>query len=295
MHRFRTAVTTAALAFCVAHAALAAQKKPAKKPADKPEAQQSSAASPSLLPAEMRDRYLKMSFQAEGEQVRFELPWLIYQNLGNKHNAGIDLDLKNKMLQLTNAELKKDPAGVAALVAPFKLSNNSPTFMHVFGGKGSPEQIQAVLKLAAHFKGKLGKAWVDKGNLSDSVKAFYQAKIGVDCSGFAGNYAAAIGTRFGPNSSILSFAPASKRVKKVDEIKPGQVIVWKDNSHIATIQGKNPDGSWAIIESAGDPHGLTATDKKFEFKDSAGGVMAQVVGKNGKGGWKNTVYVASLK
>ncbi len=291
---FRTAFTAAALASCLVHAALAAPpKKQAKK--DKPEAQQSTNSSPSMLPAEMRDRYLKMSFQVGDEPVQFELPWLVYQNLGPAHKSHIDLDIKNKMLQLTNAELKKDPAGVAALVAPFKLSSNSPTFMHVFGGKGSPEQIQAVLKLAAHFKGKVGKAWVDKGNLSDSVKAFYQAKIGVDCSGFAGNYAAAIGTRFGPNSSILSFAPPGKRVKKVADIHGGQVIVWKDNSHIATIQGKNDDGTWTIIESAGDPNGLTAQNKTFEFKDGPGGPLAQVIRNGKKGGWKSTVYIASLK
>lgn len=293
MPPFRTAVTAALLAFFVGHAALAAPKKQAKKPADKAEAQQSRTGSPSMLPAEMRDRYLKMRFQVGDEQIQFELPWLIYQNLGRKSH--IDLELKGKMLTLSNAELKKDSAGVAALVAPYKLTNNSPVFMHVFGGKGSPEQIQAVLKLAARFQGKLGKAWQPKGSLSDSVKAFYQAKIGVDCSGFAGNYAAAIGTKFGPNSSILAFAPPGKRVKKVDDIQPGQVLVWKDNSHIATIQGKNPDGTWAIIESAGDPNGLGAVNKTFEFKDGPGGPLAQVIKNGKKGGWKTTVYVASLK
>ncbi len=270
MPPFRSLV--AALSLCLSGAALAA---------------------PSMLPAEMRDRYLKMNFQVGGEQIQFELPWLIYQNLGRKSH--IDLDLKGKMLQLTNAELKKDAEGVAALVAPYKLKSNDAVFMHVFGGKGSPEQIQAVLKLAAHFKGKLGKAWKDKGSLSDSVKEFYHAKIGVDCSGFAGNYAAAIGTKFGPNSPILSFAPASKRIKKVADIAPGQVLVWKDNSHIATIQGKNDDGTWAIIESAGDPNGLTATNKTFEFKDAPGGPLAQVIKNGKKGGWKSTVYVAALK
>ena len=293
MPPFRTAVTAAVLALCVGQAALAGSpKKQAKKPNDKSEAQ-SRTGSPSMRPAEMRDRYLKMSFQVGDEPIQFELPWLIYQNLGRKSH--IDLALKGKILQLSNAELKKDPAGVAALVAPYKLKKNDSVFMHVFGGKGSPEQIQAVLKLAARFQGKLGKGWQAKGSLSDSVKAFYQAKIGVDCSGFAGNYAAAIGTKFGPNSSILSFAPPAKRIKKVADIQPGQVLVWKDNSHIATIQGKNPDGTWAIIESAGDPNGLGAVNKTFEFKDGPGGPLAQVIRSGAKGGWKSTVYVASLK
>jgi hypothetical protein len=251
-----------------------------------------------MLPAQLKSKYLKMDFLVDNnESVNFELPHLNYQNAGAAHHSMDSMKLKGKLLQLVNAELKKDKAGVEALIAPVKIKNNDPMFMYVFTGKGSPAQIEAVLKLAVRLKSKLGADWKDKGDLSASVKAFYLANIGLDCSGFVGNYSVAVGGKHGPNDRILSFAPEGKRVKKVADIKAGHAIVWKDNSHIAAIQGKRDDGKFDVVESNGDPWVKGLGTSVFEFKEgSGGGFKALCTHANGKkcGSWAE-VYIAALK
>jgi hypothetical protein len=249
-------------------------------------------AAPSMLPADLRDKYLSMQFEADGESVQFQLEHLKYQNLGRK--VLINMDLKSKVLMLANQELKKDEAGVSALVAPVHLKQNSPVFMHVFSGKGSPDEIQAVLKLAARFKTKLGAAWKDKGSLSESIKQFYYNNIGLDCSGFAGNYARAIGSKYGPDTPILSFAPAGKRVKKLADVAPGDVLVWKNNQHIATLQGKRDDGFWDVVESNGDPFVKGLGNTVWELKDGKSEVIVSKVVK-GKASSPSQVYIATSK
>jgi hypothetical protein len=56
------------------------------------------------------------------------------------------------------------------------------------GGKGSPEQIQAVLRMAGHCRKEMGGHWTERGSLSASLQEFYRSNMGLDCSGFAGNY-----------------------------------------------------------------------------------------------------------
>ena len=252
-------------------------------------------ASPQLLPADLKTRYLSMNFTVDGQRVQFSLDKLQYQNLGRKVLER--MPLKNKMLQLTNAELKKDAAGVAKLAAPVKIKNNDALFMHVFSGKGSPDEIAAVLKLAARFNQKLGKDWKDKGDLSATLKQFYWDNIGLDCSGFAGNYARAVGSRYGPETSILGFAPASKRIKKLADVKPGDVMVWKDNQHITTIQGKRADGNYDVVESNGDRiiFGLGKTVWQLKEPDASGLVKATRIFEGGKKSNPASVYLASVK
>jgi len=249
---------------------------------------------PSLLPAQMKSRYLSMNLAIGDETARFTLPYLEYQNLRLKK---LDSQkLKGRFLTLVNAEIKKDKAGVDALVAPVKVKTNDPMFQHVFSGKGSPEQIGAVLKLAARLRTNLGADWKDKGDLGASLKAFYLAHIGLDCNGFAGNYARAIGSKYGPETSILAFAPASKRVKKVADVRPGDVMVWKDNKHITTIQGRRPDGLFDIVESNGDNTVKGLGTSVWELKETGGDLIKAIRHfDNGKKSGAATVYVAALK
>ena len=248
-----------------------------------------------VLPASIEKRYLSMGFTVDGEEVQFSLAHLQYKNLG-RMKLEKEMRIKNKLLQLVNAELKKDKAGVLALIAPVTISPNSSIFMHVFSGKGSPEEIVAVLKLAAHLKGKLGSDWKNKGDLSASVKDFYFQNIGLDCSGFAGNYARAAGAKYGPETSILAFAPAARRVKKIAQVKPGDLMVWTNNQHIATIQARRGDGKWDVIESNGDQIIFGLGNTIWEFKEVAGGkIKAFRTMPNGKKGGPAEIYVASLK
>jgi len=251
-------------------------------------------AAPRLLPEQIKRRYLSQKFTVDAEEVKFTLKTLQYKNLSrDKTRLAKEMAVKGKLLTLTNQALKKEKAEIEALVAPMKIRNNDPLFMHVFSGKGAPEQITAVLKLATKFRSKLGASWKDKGSLGESAKQFYWDFIGLDCSGFAGNYAKAVGSKQGPNSAILSFAPPAKRITKVADIKPGSLLVWKDNSHIATINGKRKDGRWDIVESNGDPVVKGLGNTVWEFKDSGKEIRAEKIVKGKKTG-ASKVFLARV-
>jgi hypothetical protein len=208
-----------------------------------------------LLPEDLKKRYLQMSFALDGEQVNISLEHLIYQNLGLKppKKSNFNLPCKDHIVGLVGMLQKREAAWLDENIGP-KLAKGVPEFvMHAMGGKGSPEQIQAVLRIAGHCRKDMGSHWTEQGSLSASLQELYRSNMGLDCSGFAGNYARAVGHRsFGPNTGIVSFAPPNMRRHKLDEILPGDLIVWTNNSHIATIQGRRSDGVFDIVESSGE-------------------------------------------
>jgi GH25 family lysozyme M1 (1,4-beta-N-acetylmuramidase) len=250
-----------------------------------------------LLPEDMKARYLSMSFNLDGEQVDISLPHLRYQNL----KLGLKLPNfnepgKNLIVRLFS-ELKQ---GARDLLEELTgtLAKGGPAFvMHAFGGKGSPEQIQAVLKLAGHFKTRLGKEWQDKGSLSASLASYYWANMGLDCSGFAGNYARAVGgTKLEPNTPIPQFAPPQKRRRKLDEILPGDLIIWASGGHIATIQGRRSEGHFDIVESNDEPEVQGLGNTIRELKETGGDSMQiRKLHTNGTWGRVEEVYVATIK
>ena len=128
------------------------------------------------------------------------------------------------------------------------------------------------------------------------MAAIAPPNIGLDCSGFAGNYARAAGTKYGPETSILAFAPPTKRVKKVSQVKPGDLMVWADNKHIATIQARRNDGKWDVIESNGDKIIFGLGNTIWEFKEAGGDkIKAFRTMPNGVKAGPAVIYVASLK
>lgn len=217
-----------------------------------------------LLPRDMKNRYLKMSFTVDGNQIDIDLPHLKYHNLSihNAHKAKGQLDdppifnesCKNFLSDIICNELqKKEMAWLEENIGP-KLAKGAPAFlMRAFIGKGSPDDIQAVLKIAAKLGKRLRQDWRDQGSLSATLADFYKRNMGLDCNGFAGNYAKAIGhPTFYGETFIPHFAPPARRRRSLDEILPGDVIVW-DPKHIATIQGRRDDGDFDIVESSGEP------------------------------------------
>lgn len=224
-----------------------------------------------LLPEDLKARYLKMSFQVGGQQVDFSLEHLKYHNVGI-HPADKKDTLRGVIQALVTELQKSDMALLEELVGP-KMAKGVPAFVFwPFQGKGSPEQIQAVLKIVGHFgKTRLRSDWPDRSTLSESLAAFYLANMGLDCNGFAGNYAVAVGARseLGPDVYISRFAPANMRRRKLDEIQPGDVIVW-DPHHIATIQGRRSDGHWDIVESNDEPEVKGLGNTVRELKETGG-------------------------
>ena len=245
-----------------------------------------------LLPDDLKARYLKASFTAEGEQIQISLEHLIYQNLGL--NERCFMDTKNVLVGLFNEAKKKDPAFLETLGEQGK---GGPTFiMHAFSGKGSPEQHQACLKIAAHYPKRLGRDWKDMGSLSASLNTFYFSFMGLDCSGFAGNYARAIGTKLEPNSPIPSFAPPNMRRTKVDDILGGDVIIW-GKRHIATIQGRRPDGNFDIVEANDEPEvlGLGYTVREIKETGTDSLKIRKLYDGKPRSSTFEDVYVATLK
>jgi hypothetical protein len=143
-----------------------------------------------------------------------------------------------------------------------------------FYGKGAPTQIETVLKIVGWAMGpgagKVGKVgapyWNDKGSLTESLKDFYYNNMGLDCSGFAGNYARWIAQKpderlypgaepwnygLGPNQPIPEFARTGKKRTALNQIMMGDLMVWKSGGHIATIMGHD-GGDIQMVESNGD-------------------------------------------
>src|SRR5258706_5137405 len=98
--------------------------------------------------------------------------------------------------------------------------------------------------------------------------------MGLDCSGFAGNYYVAVGGGGGltPDSPIPAFAPPGKRRHTVDEILPGDLIIWS-SVHIATIQGRRSDGNFDIVESNGETEVQGLGNTVREIKDTGSDVF----------------------
>lgn len=135
--------------------------------------------------------------------------------------------------------------------------------MSVHSGKGSPEEIQVCLHLIAIY-GLYDK----KKHGTDSaagVREYCDNYIGLDCNGFVGNFARAIGAGKEPNTPIYSYAPKGKRRLKLEDVRANDVLAWTDNGHIAVIDSISPvttgsDGKPArdcvVVEStAGNPSG----------------------------------------
>ncbi len=98
----------------------------------------------------------------------------------------------------------------------------------VFAGWGDPLEIAQVLRLAN---------WCGVVNAS-SMQFFCDQYIGLDCSGFAGNYYG--GRLRGCNpSEYLHF----RQVMSLDQVRQGNAIVWHGGAfgHVAVIDFVDPD------------------------------------------------------
>lgn len=111
-----------------------------------------------------------------------------------------------------------------------------PSLMSVHSGKGSPEEIAAALHLVARYK-LYDKAIADQ---AAGVRDYCDKYIGLDCNGFAGNYARATGRAKGPSTPIPSFAPKSDLRARIEDVQADDVMVWTDYSHITVIHSIDP-------------------------------------------------------
>jgi hypothetical protein len=283
-------------------------------------------------PEDLMKKYLHMKFTVEGEEVVIDLDFLKYQNTKYGDDNDIQIPgrdtfdnpdtgeqisrepgrrLKNLVIQIRNALLKeRGDDWYQGLVGRFS-EKKKVIFPYPFHGKGSPGQIEAVLKIVGTIKGgttksglSLGEFWVDKGSLSESLKYFYLQNMGLDCIGFAGNYARWItggdggdesdypeGTNWNskfpiPESSIAQVGKMGKKRRAVEEIMMGDLVVWEDGKHIATVLSHSgTDIHFVESNGARDVKGLGKCTRSYA---PTGGDLWTAIG-GGKG-----VYIVSF-
>jgi len=139
--------------------------------------------------------------------------------------------------------------------------------MAVHSGKGSPLEIQVCLHLVAIYGLYDTKKWGT--DAAAGVKEYCDKYIGLDCSGFVGNFARDIGAGKEPNTPISSFAPKGRRRLKLDDVQRNDVLAWTDDGHVAIIDslgpvvtgptGKATRDAVVVEATAGNPSGASAT------------------------------------
>ena len=190
----------------------------------------------------------------------------------------------------------ESPTGFGMIRVALEMAD-AVRLMACFCGKGHPSHIAQALRLAVYFE-----------LLQPTHKAIYdycQANIGMDCSGFVGNYLRhhGLGPNLGPSSKVSAFAQAPYRISELSAIRAGSVIVWASGSHVAIVhcilpQGPNGTTGAVVCESTGscleagdaDTDGMNSTNYVFESvgKDKVFKVRRGIGGRG-----LNSVYVAN--
>ena len=127
-------------------------------------------------------------------------------------------------------------------------------------GKGAPGDYQLALEWA-----------VRSGHLanpsSQTLQAYCDGYMGIDCSGFATNYLAASGKRtysstLVRNTSAQSYYNVTDAVNDVAQVKQGDLLVWMKGNlplahpgHVAVVQAMVPlssaSGNLRVVEATG--------------------------------------------
>ena len=127
-------------------------------------------------------------------------------------------------------------AAIGHLVSAGWWTASKPWIARVYMGKGWPADIAMTLRLVAKYK--LYDSHLD---VTIGVKKYCDNYIGLDCNGFVGNYARALGSlSLTPNTYIGSFAPEAKRRTRLEDVRPNDVMVFTDFGHINVIHSTYP-------------------------------------------------------
>ena len=151
-----------------------------------------------------------------------------------------------------------------------------PVMMAVHAGKGSPEAIAVALHLVAKYK-LYDKKFHENAALG--VQDYCERYIGLDCNGFACNYARAIGLSKSLDDPISTYSPPAKRRAELKDIRANDVIVWPDYSHITVVD--------SVDKVVTGPDGKETLDCRI-VESTASNVSKQPKAKHG--GLQNSVY-----
>jgi len=136
-----------------------------------------------------------------------------------------------------------------------------------FFGKGSPLDYSLALGLAIRY-GRLKAGTLQ--NYCDKV-----ARLGLDCSGFVGQYFNRIGKFTQDDVRRLSAArwasrPENKVRKGIREIKTADVLIWTGKGHVALIDQVLGKGKFKVVESCFSGGGLRNEEYEIELKKTKG-------------------------
>jgi hypothetical protein len=134
-----------------------------------------------------------------------------------------------------------------------------------FFGKGSPWDYSLALGLAIRY-GRLRSSTLQR--YCDKI-----ARLGLDCSGFVGQYFNYMGKFTQEDVRKYSAArwanrPKNKVRKTINEIKSTDVLIWTGKGHVALVDKVLGNGKFRIVESCYSGGGLRKSEHDIELKTS---------------------------
>jgi hypothetical protein len=177
--------------------------------------------------------------------------------------------VKDSVVIKFNAEKLKAGMTFGASSAIIPVGFTTASIQDAHTGKGSPEDIATTLGLVAWYG--LGPYIDYTKDTQQKLQDYVDKYIGLDCNGFAGNYARRCKSSLTGNSHISLFSPPKLRRRSVDEIRPGDAIVWCPKKVIRQVVVKDKNGNSHTEEKEIDnwPH--------VAIVDDAGGDRLYVV------------------
>jgi hypothetical protein len=195
-----------------------------------------------MTPSEYADRYRNLTVGFTDGDVTVTI---------QRYHLGGPDDEKDRLVQAVKehirAELKRDPDFKLSLIVNEDTSTATykevaPHLVGPFTGKGSPEDCQIAAQLAV----------LTKRTSKENLRRYCDDHLGLDCSGFVGNYFfrvrnpdgqnwksfAVEGADLGPDSLMNEFIAAGQPVTSVDRINPANIHLFVEvNDHLHVIKG----------------------------------------------------------
>lgn len=163
---------------------------------------------------EYRNHELKGGFSTESGMAAYEL----VKAKVVKHLKHVGTHLYRFTFEQTTKFI-----GYTKTIYGAKIIITWPDLIRPFLGKGTPDDIRTAIQLAVHFE------LLEPSK--NAIQRYCDANIGIDCSGFASAYYG--GTWMGRGATY--YRDNARKITKLEEIRPGDAIVWKSGVHIALI------------------------------------------------------------
>lgn len=171
-----------------------------------------------------------------------------YKNLNYMDTEnGSEMKARRELWRLWTTDTDKD----APEPPPGFLKDYS--FMAVFSGQGSPEEISFVLKLVAHYAAKRQEPFTPSIEIGIQLQDYCTKFIGLDCLGFCANCAnSVVGTsKFRKNSqtSYGMFVGPTNKLHKLTEVDvtPHMALVYGVTADVQITKADNTKENKTVV------------------------------------------------